>query len=244
MPGSERQPTSGRRSSGRSVVDAWSRPSSSRSARRSMRRPGSARSSPMIAGRSSASSAATCTRCPRCARRSPAASIRWESCSTRRRRDSAGFARPCASPMSGFVGGSTRSWARSSGMPSRSRSSRCATVATSSRSSRRRGRGSRASSTTHRAAARRCSSSPSWPSSSGTPGARPRSPRPRRSRASSTSCRPSSRPTPSHCAKHSGLWRSSTCGRPRHRWRPRCAPPGPRPPTGPRRSCCRPATPG
>ena len=50
---------------------------------------------------------------------------------------------------------------------SRSRSSRFATGATSCRSRPRRGAGSRASSTTRRAAARRCSSSRSWRSSSG-----------------------------------------------------------------------------
>ncbi len=66
-------------------------------------------------------------------------------------------ARPSAWPTTACGGGSTRWWARSSGAPSRSPSSPCATAGTSSPSGRTRGPGSRASSMTRPAAARRCS---------------------------------------------------------------------------------------
>ena len=135
--------------------------------RRSMRPRGWRRRSPTSAGRCCASSAASSTPCRRCARRWRAASTRSASCSTRRRRGSVACARPSGSPTTGCGGGSTRSSAPSSAAPSRSRSSRSATGATSCRSRPRRGRGSRASSTTRRAAARPCSSSRSWRSSSG-----------------------------------------------------------------------------
>ena len=166
--GSAPRTTSGRRSSGRPAAAAWTRQqfleladtldATARLQTVARRRPPAAAPRPRPA---------SCIRCRRSARRSPAASTRPASCSTPPRRGSAGCGRPSASPTTGCGAVSTRSSARSSAARSRTRSSRSATAATSSRSRPRPGRGSRASSTTRPAAARRCSSSRSSPSSSG-----------------------------------------------------------------------------
>ena len=176
--GSGRPTTSARRSSGRPAAAGWSRPSSSRSPTRSTRPPGWRPSladerRPLLRELGRELHALPALRSTLARSFDPVGRAARHRLAAARRPAGGGPGRlrPAAAPAR------RARRRRSSAARSRSRSSPSATAATWCRSRPRRGRGSRASSTTRRAAARPCSSSRSWRSSSATPGARRRSPR-------------------------------------------------------------------
>ena len=221
------------------------RRSSSRSPTRSMRPRASRRRSPTSGGRCCATSGASSTRCRRCAARWRAASTRSASCSTRRRRGWAACARRSGSPTTGCAAGWTALVGAELGQrpPGADRHA-------AQRPLRRpgQGRGPRAGQghrprrlgqrpdAVHRAA-RRGRARQRLARGAGRRGGGDR-PDPRRA----VGARGRQRRRP--CARRSTRSPGSTSGPPRRASPPRWTASGPRPPTGPRSSCCRRAIPG